>query len=215
MIISILLDDTDSWITPYINDLIKILKKEKHKVYFCNDYKKIKKGDCAFFLGCGTIVPKHILKRNIHNLVVHESNLPKGKGWSPLTWQILEGKNKIPITIFEAVEKVDSGQIYFQDYVHFEGTELINELREKQGKKTIDLVFKFIKSYPNVIGQYQKGRETFYPRRKPEDSKIDPNKSIVELFNNFRVADNEKYPVFFEYLENSYILKIERKNNEK
>ena len=25
-------------------------------------------------------------------LVVHESELPKGKGWSPLSWQILEGK---------------------------------------------------------------------------------------------------------------------------
>ena len=41
-------------------------------------------------LSCGQIINKEVLQRNRNNLVVHAGALPKGKGWSPLTWQILE-----------------------------------------------------------------------------------------------------------------------------
>jgi len=55
-------------------------------------------GEFCFYLSYGKIVSKDMLSRFKHNLVVHESDLPQGKGWSPLTWQILEGKNRIPVT---------------------------------------------------------------------------------------------------------------------
>ena len=55
---------------------------------------------------------KEILKKFRNNLVVHASDLPNGKGWSPLTWQILDGKKKIHVSLIEADEKVDSGKIY-------------------------------------------------------------------------------------------------------
>ena len=73
---------------------------------------QIENGDVAFYLSFGQTVPVVILSRNNHYLVVHESALPHGKGWSPLTCQILEGKNEIPITLFEAEELVDSGKIF-------------------------------------------------------------------------------------------------------
>ena len=57
---------------------------------------------------------KKILKKFRNNLVVHASDLPNGKGWSPLTWQILNGKKKIHISLIEAEEKVDSGKIYMK-----------------------------------------------------------------------------------------------------
>jgi len=38
-----------------------------------------------------------------------------------LTWQILEGKNEIPITLSEPEESVDGGKIYIQDIMHFNG----------------------------------------------------------------------------------------------
>ena len=38
------------------------------------------------------IIPKKFLEKSVINLVVHESDLPKGKGMSPLTWQILKNK---------------------------------------------------------------------------------------------------------------------------
>jgi len=208
--ITILVDNPDSWIKPYVIELINLLKKKGYPVSLIQHYREIKPGDIAIFLSCNRIVPKKILSLNKHNLILHESAVPEGKGWSPLTWQILEGKNKIPISLFEADEKVDSGQIYFQDTMIFDGSELLEEIHDIQGRKTIDLCLKFIDSYPEVVGKAQEGAETFYPRRYPENSEIDVNQSIAELFNTFRVADNDRYPIFFNHKGYKYILKIEK-----
>ena len=131
--ITVLVDHPNSWIIPYALKLIRELKIRKHQVFFAKRYEDIKSGDIAFFLGCLKIVPKNVLALNQHNLVVHESNLPKGKGFSPLSWQILEGKNVIPVALFEADEGVDSGSVYYRDQITFKGHELVDELRHAQG----------------------------------------------------------------------------------
>jgi methionyl-tRNA formyltransferase len=64
-------------------------------------------------------VPASILSQFRRNLVLHESDLPGSKGWSALTWQILEGNNRISVTLFEVAEKVDSGVIYAQEWLEF------------------------------------------------------------------------------------------------
>ena len=74
---------------------------------------------------------------NRHNLVVHESPLPTGTGWSPLTWQILEGTNQIQVVLFGAANEVDSGKIYLQEVLEFAGHELIDELQKAQAESTL------------------------------------------------------------------------------
>lgn len=111
MKISILCDNPHSWIVPYAEELQTELKARGHDVSIFEKAEEIQEGDCAFFLGCEGIVGKDIRARNAHNIVIHESALPVGRGWSPLTWQILEGKNDIPITLIEAEERIDSGDI--------------------------------------------------------------------------------------------------------
>ena len=100
----------------------------------------------------------------MHNLVVHESNLPKGKGWSPLTWQILEGKNKIPITLFEANSDIDGGNI-FKDFIYLQGHELIEEIRIKQALKSFNLILKFLNSNPFPSGKRQKGFQLLFKKK--------------------------------------------------
>ncbi len=206
--------DTRSWINAYIPDrLIEMLVKRGHKVKWFHNANFIQQGDIAFFLGYGQIVSLDILQRNRHNLVVHESNLPQGKGWSPLTWQILEGKNDIPIVLFEANEKVDSGVIYLKEIIHFRGTELVEELRAAQSSATFRLCLEFIDNYPGIIDKAfsQEGESSYYRRRTPEDSRLDPDKTIREQFNLLRVVDNERYPAFFEINGEQYILKVFKK----
>jgi methionyl-tRNA formyltransferase len=168
------------------------------------------KGDVAFFLGCFQLIDKELLSRNKHNIVVHESALPEGKGWSPITWQILEGKNLIPIALFEAVDKVDAGDVYIRDEIQLDGTELIEEIREKQGNKTIEMCLLFVKNMRTLEGKKQEGESTFYRRRRSEDSELDINKTINEQFNLLRVVDNERYPAFFVKNGIKYILSIRK-----
>ena len=141
-------------------------------------------------------------------MVIHESNLPHGKGWSPLTYQVLEGKNKIPITLFEASTNIDTGGYYYKDEIFLHGNELISEIREKQAKKTFLLLEKFIYDYKKVVKMNQKGISTFYKKRTLNDSQLNENNSIVKNFNLLRVVDNEKYPAFFRHKGCKYIIKI-------
>lgn len=207
-----ILSDQSSWINEYIPSLIKKLKTQNHWVQWIHQADQISEGDLVFCLGCGQILSPAILARNTHNLIVHESALPKGKGWSPLTWQILESKNEIPITLFEAAKSIDSGRIYIQDTLKFNGNELINELRETQAEKSIEMCLQFVEQYPEIVNlaKEQVGESTYYPRRTPKDSRLDPDKTIREQFNLLRVVDNDRYPAFFELNGETYIIKIEK-----
>src|SRR3989338_3082173 len=162
--ITILVDNINSWIIPYIQQLQHSLIERGHQVYFCHAKENVKKGDILFLLSCDKIVPQSVLALNKHNIVVHPSDLPKGQGFSPLTWLVLEGANDIPITLFEAVADVDTGPFYFKDIISFEGHELNEEMKARQGEKTTELVLKFVDSYPNIIPKDQKGEKTWYRR---------------------------------------------------
>lgn len=206
--ISILIDNPNSWFMPHGHDLARQLREHGHTVFEVGSPADLPSGDIAFFLSCEQIIKKEVRDRNRHNLVIHASALPHGKGWSPTTWKIIEGENKIPLTLFEAVDKVDAGDIYATSAIVLEGHELIDEVRKKEGKAIINLALRFVDAYPNVSGRSQEGEETFYPRRKPEHSELDPNKSLVESFNQLRVSDNERYPAFFKHNGHTYILKV-------
>ena len=208
MLITLLCDNSDSWIMKYLADIEECLLEKGHQVEKVQNYENLSQGDLAFFLSCEDIVPEEYLKLNDHNLVVHESDLPQGKGWSPLTWQVLEGKDKIPITLFEAVPELDAGQIYLQDTIELDDTELNAELKRKQGQKTKELILKFVEQYPDIEGREQQGEESYYPRRTPKDSELDIDKTINEQFNLLRVVDNERYPAFFYKNGEKYIVKI-------
>lgn len=207
-----ILTDESSWMNPFNKRLVTLLKGLGHDVKLIRSRSELMEGDVAFFLSCFEIVGKDFLILNKHNIVVHASHLPRGKGWSPATWQILEGKNEIPLTLFEANEKVDAGDVYIRDVIRLDGTELIDEWREKLGKKIIEMCLCFIKKLQenDLTRELQNESESFYSRRSPEDSRIDPAKTIIEQFNLFRVVDNKYYPAFFDYKGCRYSLKISK-----
>ena len=200
--------DNESWILPYARKLVEALRGDK--AVLCRTHNDILEDGVAFYLGCVKIAPSEIIKRNHRNLVVHESDLPKGKGFAPMTWQILEGKSEIPICLIEAADEIDSGAIIYRDAIHLKGHELCPEWHALQGEKTVELCLRFLKEKMPPVGAPQKSQGSVYPRRRPQDSALDPNKTIAEQFDLLRVVNNEDYPAFFEYGGLKYILKIEK-----
>ncbi len=204
-----ILVDNESWILPYANELEHKLKALGYPVQFIRNSKKIGRGWINFMLGCTKLISSDLLKKNRHNLVVHESNLPQGRGFAPMAWQIIEGNNEIPVCLIEAEDKADSGVIWIRDKIILNGTELIDEWRALQGEKTVELCCRFVEEYENLNPYQQTGETSWYKKRKQEDSKLDPQKTIEEQFNLLRTVDNERYPAFFELAGKRYILKIE------
>ena len=203
---SILLDKNNPWLEPFVNNFLNQHKSISINLTFC--LSEAVKSDVCFVLGYTRIIDLKNIPQQTSFYVIHESCLPKGKGFSPLIWQILEGKNKITICLIEMREDVDSGPIILKDTISLNGSELYEEIREKQAHFTLNLVKKFIESKNLPKPQAQKGKESFYKKRSKEDSELDINKTIKEQFNKLRVGNNDDWPSFFYFKGHKYVLKI-------
>lgn len=203
--ICFLLDIDNNWLSSYCINYKKKNKNRAIKIYY--NFKKIKNYDYVFVLGYTKILPKIFIERNKLVIVIHESNLPKGKGFSPLQWQILQNKNIIKVNLIKLEPKVDSGDIILTGNLKLNGSELYDEIREKQSEATFQLIEKFLNK---KIIQYkkQKDKETFFRKRNADDSKLDINQSLKKSFNLLRICNNEEWPAFFYYKNHKYILKI-------
>lgn len=204
--------DNDSWILPYGERLVQLFSEKGYCASLVRRAEDVNVGWINFMLGCTRIVGEQVLQRNIHNLVVHESDLPSGRGFAPMAWQILEGKRSIAVCLIEAANEVDSGDIWLKDQINLSGDELCDDWRKLQGEKTIEICSKFVDNYESLAPIKQQGVPSYYARRRPEHSRLDPNKSLTEQMNLLRTVDNQRYPAYFEIDGIKYIISIEKIN---
>ncbi|MEK7414050.1 MAG: formyltransferase family protein [Planctomycetota bacterium] len=206
-----------SWLGEHLAPLHQALVDRGHDVVCVQRHEDIPVGlDVVFMLSYPRIVPAEFLARTPHNLVVHQSDLPHGRGWSPLAWQILEGKREIPIVLFAASVEVDRGPIYARRVMKTSGRELLPELRDMQIAETFALCLDFVDGYPGILaqGQLPNGAGSWYDRRGPADSRLDPDKTIAEQFDLLRTVDNDAYPAFFTLRGRTYRLRIDPADSE-
>lgn len=207
-----ILTTANQWFVPYAKALNADIKAHfADKVSECAlffEHTQVKGFDIVFVLSYHSIIPALYLRQNALTLVLHASNLPQGKGWSPLFWQVLEGKDEVIFTLFKADEKIDNGEIYLQKRLNLSGVELYDELRAKQGAMSVQICAEFLRLYPHITARAQSGAESFYPKRSPKDSELDINKSLNEQFNLLRICSNDEFPAFFIKNGKKFVLKI-------
>ncbi len=203
-----ILTSLDQWFVPYA----KKLQTKIDNAYLFFRHEDIDDGfEIIFILSYHKIIQEKYLKKHKHNIVIHESALPNGKGWAPMFWQVIEGKDKIPFSMFEAGSGVDNGDIYMQETLTLSGYELNKELREKQANFTSKMCLEFLNKYDRYkVPKKQIGEESFYAKRTSKDSQLDVTMSIEEQFNLLRIVNNEEYPAFFEIDDHKYKLTIEK-----
>ena len=209
MKINILCDNPRSWFWEKSTNFIKELEFS-NLVKVCKDENELEEADISAFISCNKLVSDKSLIKSKSNIVCHPSDLPKGRGFSPIAWEVLNGSTELTFTLFEANENVDDGKIYQKKTIKLIGTELSADLRDIQAEVTFKMISDYILKYPNNIGEEQEGEPTFYQRRKLNDSELDINKSISEQMNLLRIVDNELYPAFFIFNGEKFVLKIEK-----
>jgi methionyl-tRNA formyltransferase len=177
------------------------------------DKSTLRGGDFLFLISCTEMIPAATRALYTHTLVVHASDLPRGKGWSPHIWTLLEGGDKITVSLFEAVDKVDAGRIWKKEIIPLQGHELYDEINAKLFTATLTLL-DFAIANAAIVKPVEQDplQESFYKKRTPEDSRIDPDKTIAEQFNLLRVCDPNRFPAFFEFAGCKYKVIIEKMN---
>ncbi|MGL4496503.1 MAG: formyltransferase family protein [Beijerinckiaceae bacterium] len=167
-------------------------------------------GDFLYLISCHQIVRAATRSRYAFTLVLHASDLPQGRGMSPHVWQVIEGKNRFPLTWLNAEDGVDTGAIWQQEWVVLEGHELFDEIHAKLFDAELRLMSWALDNCRTHNPRAQSGEPSFYRRRTPEDSRIDASAPLLAAFNQLRIADPDRYPAFFEHAGHRYKIRIEK-----
>ena len=135
---------------------------------------------------------------NYECILFHMTDLPFGRGGSPLQNLIKLGHKKTIISAIKVVEEVDAGPIYLKKELELNGT--AKEIFLRSSNIIFSMITEILRDFPTP--QKQVGEVVHFKRRKPEQSKLTNLKSIDELYNHIRMLDCEYYPKAFIEFEN-------------
>lgn len=201
---------------PYLQLWCRDMAQAGHEVSLHGTKADLKAGDILFLVSCSEIIKLEERCRFGRCLVLHASDLPRGRGWSPHVWAILDGAKSITVSLLEASDPVDSGAVWLKSEFMLEGHELLEEINDKLFAAELSLMSEAVSRFGVIQPSLQQGDPGEYLRRRnPLDSRLDPNSTIAEQFNLLRVVDNRRYPAFFEYLGKKYIIRIDKDEDDR
>jgi methionyl-tRNA formyltransferase len=189
--------------------------QEEHDISLARSRKDLPGGHILFLISFSEIVSAMDRAAYSASLVLHASELPRGRGWSPHIWQIIAGAEQITLSLLEAEDAVDSGRLWRQVKFTVPKDALWNEINEQLFSAEIALIDLAVREFETVIpiSQDQDIEPTYFPRRNPADSKIDAERSIASQFDQIRVCDPARFPAYFELYGHKYKLVLEKMND--
>jgi methionyl-tRNA formyltransferase len=150
------------------------------------------------------LIPEEIFL-NFNCIVFHMTDLPFGRGGSPLQNLIKAKFKKTKITAIKVEKGIDAGDIYLKNELSLEGT--AREIFEKSSiiikNMIVEILTKNIKSIPQI------GEATNFKRLKPEDGILNELNDLEIVFDYIRMLDCDGYPPAYVETEN---LKFEFSN---
>ena len=171
-----------------------------------NDEESIKrlKGfnpDIILVVAYGQILSGHILNiPKIGCINIHGSLLPKYRGAAPINRAIINGEKETGITFMFMKEKVDAGEIIFQEKIDILADETCGELYYKLSDLSV-------RSFPKLLEKIKSGKIeripqdnkliTFARKMNKEDGKIDWSDKGEKVYNLIR--GTIPYPGAFTY----------------
>ncbi|MBU0981408.1 methionyl-tRNA formyltransferase [Patescibacteria group bacterium] len=174
------------------HQVLLITKKEDLTTERLNKFKP----DFVFFPHWSWRIPSSICKK-YKCILFHMTDLPFGRGGSPLQNLVLRGHKKTKISAIQVEEGLDTGAIYLQ-----KNLDISFGSAEQIYKRMAKIIF--TKMIPEIIEKNpapipQKGKATTFTRRTPEQSDI--QKAIMDTLDDFydfvRILDAESYPRAF------------------
>jgi len=142
-----------------------------------------------FFPHWSWVVPKEITD-NYKCICFHMSDLPYGRGGSPLQNLIIRGHKKTKVTALKMTQKIDFGDIYKKVDLDLSGS--AQEIFIRASEHITKLINYIIVENPEP--KVQKGKGVLFDRRKPMQSEIPKDANIDEMYNHIRMMDADTYP---------------------
>lgn len=152
--------------------------------------------DFIFFPHWSWVIPEDIYA-NFKCIVFHMTDLPYGRGGSPLQNLIERKKSNTKISALLVQKEVDAGKIFLK-----EDLSISTGSAEEIFMNASDIIFS--KMIPNIIENdpvplEQKGEIVHFKRRNPSESDMlqTTPASLGDLYDFIRMLDAEQYPNAF------------------
>ncbi|MFI3124682.1 methionyl-tRNA formyltransferase [Streptococcus suis] len=137
----------------------------------------------------GQFLPTKLLDSVDFAVNVHASLLPKYRGGAPIHYALINGDERVGVTIMEMVKEMDAGDMISSDSIAIEETDNVGTLFEKLAVVGRDLLLKTLPGY--MAGDIKPVAQdpeqvTFSPNIQPEEEVLDWAKSARQIFNQIR-----------------------------
>lgn len=128
---------------------------------------------------------------NYECVVFHMTDLPYGRGGSPLQNLIVRGHKETKISAIKVTQKLDGGPVYMKHPLSLEGS------AQEIFVRCADIIFQEMLPVfltEKVEPKPQEGEPVVFKRRKPEDGQITPDMELDKIYDYIRMLDAEGYP---------------------
>jgi methionyl-tRNA formyltransferase len=144
-----------------------------------------------------SIIPENIYSQ-YECVVFHMTDLPYGRGGSPLQNLVVRGHTETKISALRVVKELDAGPIYLKSDLSLSGTaqEIFIRANKIIEQMIGTIVVKDLKS------KAQEGEIVKFKRRKKEDSNIAEITELEKVYDYIRMLDADGYPHAFVETEN-------------
>lgn len=143
----------------------------------------------VFFPHWSWMVPDDIT-RGFDCVCFHMTDVPYGRGGSPLQNLIARGHADTQISALSMVAEVDAGPVYLKRPLSLEGS--AQDIFERFAEIVQGMIADIISDEPEP--RPQEGEATHFERRTPAQSEIPEDARIEELYDHIRMLDAETYP---------------------
>ncbi len=145
---------------------------------------------------------------NIKELIVfHASLLPKYRGFAPINWPIINGEKETGVTMFFAVDEVDSGDIIDQRKIVITENDDANTIDHQVSELVSLMLYENLLELSKGMVNRQKqnsSEATYCIWRTPEDGLINWNNSAIKI-NNLVRGLTYPYPGAYTFWEGKKI----------
>lgn len=151
-----------------------------------------------FFPHWSHIIPAEIYE-NFECIIFHMTDVPFGRGGSPLQNLISRGIYETKISAIKCIKELDAGPVYMKKSLSLLGS--AEEIYIRAAKIIEKMIIEIIEANP--VTKKQEGEVVCFKRRKPEESDISKLTDLQQVFDYIRMLDAEGYPK--AYLETDYL----------
>ncbi|MBF0353724.1 MAG: methionyl-tRNA formyltransferase [Alphaproteobacteria bacterium] len=150
------------------------------------------KPEYIFFPHWSWRVPPSILNQT-QCVCFHMTDVPYGRGGSPLQNLIVRGHTSTVITALKMVQEMDAGPVYLKRPLDLNGR--AQEIYNRATRTILEMIDEIVRTRPAPVEQ--SGEVTLFARRKPEESCLPQQASLNQIYDHIRMLDADTYPHAF------------------